>query len=78
MSTECGGNLSKRKTSLWLGAAATMLASLAVVPVTPVHAASPTVSSLSFTSSAGGDNTYIAGDVISVTVVFSESVDVTG
>ena len=37
-----------------------------------------TVSSLSVTSSAGVDNTYIAGDSIRVTVNFSESVTVTG
>jgi large repetitive protein len=37
-----------------------------------------TVSSLSVTSSAGSDNTYVAGDSIRVTVNFSEAVTVTG
>ena len=39
MSTECGGNLSKPKTSLWLGALATMLAALVVIPAARVHGA---------------------------------------
>ena len=43
-----------------------------------VDTTAPTVSSLSFTSSAGADNTYKAGDTVSVTVVFSEAVTVTG
>ena len=38
----------------------------------------PTVSSVSFTSSAGADNTYMAGDTVSVTVAFSATVSVTG
>jgi len=38
----------------------------------------PTVSSTSISSSAGADNTYIAGDSIQVTVNFSEAVTVTG
>ena len=38
----------------------------------------PTVSSVSVTSSAGADSTYIAGDAIQVTVNFSESVTVSG
>ncbi|MFM8814532.1 MAG: Ig-like domain-containing protein, partial [Actinomycetes bacterium] len=38
----------------------------------------PTVSSVSVSSSAGADNTYIAGDSIQVTVNFSEAVTVTG
>ena len=38
----------------------------------------PTVSSLAVTSVAGEDNTYDTGDVIEVTVTFSESVVVTG
>lgn len=47
-------------------------------PVSPASALATTVSSLSFTSSAGTDNTYVAGDTISVTVVFSLAVDVVG
>ena len=38
----------------------------------------PTVSSLAITSDAGEDDTYDTGDVIEVTVTFSESVVVTG
>lgn len=38
----------------------------------------PTVSSLAVTSDAGEDDTYDTGDVIEVTVTFSESVVVTG
>lgn len=48
------------------------------VTVTDVDEVAPTVSSLSFTSSAGADNTYIAGDVVTVGVVFSEAVTVAG
>jgi len=39
-------------------------------------AVSPTVSSLSITSNAGSDNTYSLGNLIQVTVVFSEAVTV--
>ncbi|MFA5775886.1 MAG: hypothetical protein WC864_10995, partial [Ilumatobacteraceae bacterium] len=42
MSITSGGSLSKRKTSLWLGALATMVAALVVIPVTPVRAAAAT------------------------------------
>ena len=38
----------------------------------------PTLSSSSFTSSAGADNTYIAGDTIQATFNFTEAVNVTG
>ena len=38
----------------------------------------PTLSSSSFTSSAGADNTYIAGDAIQATFNFTEVVNVTG
>jgi methionine-rich copper-binding protein CopC len=38
----------------------------------------PTVSSIGITSNAGSDNSYRVGDVISVTVNFSENVSVTG
>lgn len=43
-----------------------------------VDAVAPTVLSLSFTSAAGADNTYTAGDVVTVGVVFSEAVTVVG
>ena len=39
---------------------------------------SPTVSSLVITSNPGGDQIYAAGEVIEVTVTFSETVEVTG
>ena len=38
----------------------------------------PSVSGVSITSDAGSDSTYVEGDTISVVVVFSDSVDVTG
>ena len=41
-------------------------------------AIAPTVSSLSFTSDPGEDRTYGTGDVVQVTVTFSEDVTVTG
>jgi len=43
-----------------------------------VDVTTPSVSSLSFTSSSGSDNIYVAGDTISVTIVFNESMTVTG
>ena len=39
---------------------------------------SPTVSSLVITSNPGGDQIYVAGEVIELTVTFSETVEVTG
>jgi len=41
-------------------------------------ATTPTVSSVAITSDAGGDDTYAKDDVIRVTVIFSEAVNVTG
>jgi hypothetical protein len=38
----------------------------------------PTISSLSFTSTPVANSTYLAGEIISVTIVWSESVVVTG
>ena len=38
----------------------------------------PTISSLSFTSDPGSDRTYGTGDIVQVTVTFSENVTVTG
>ena len=43
-----------------------------------VDAVKPTVSSVAITSAAGSDNAYVAGDKISVTATFSESVTVSG
>ena len=45
--------------------------------VVEIDTTAPTVSSVSFTSSSGSDGTYKSGDVISVTVAFSENVAVT-
>jgi len=52
--------------------------SISVTVAPPPDTTAPTVSSLSFTSSAGSDDTYKTGDVVSVTVVFSEAVTITG
>jgi large repetitive protein len=45
--------------------------------VVEIDTTAPTVSSVSFTSSSGSDGTYKSGDVISLTVAFSENVAVT-
>ena len=60
------------------------LVALAVLPLSPeaaqAQAGGPTVSGVAVTSDAGDDDTYILGDVISVTLTFSETVavDTTG
>ena len=46
--------------------------------VDSVDAIAPTASSLSFTSDPGEDRTYGTGDVVQVTVTFSEDMTVTG
>ena len=51
---------------------------ISVTIAAPPDTTAPTISSLSFTSNAGGDSTYKSGEVVSVTVVFSEAVIVTG
>ena len=38
----------------------------------------PTVTDVAVTSDAGDDDTYILGEVIRITLTFSENVDVTG
>jgi hypothetical protein len=43
-----------------------------------VDTTAPTVSSIAFTSNAGTDNAYKAGDIVQVTVTMSEAVVVTG
>jgi hypothetical protein len=43
-----------------------------------VDTTAPTISTVALSSSAGADNTYKAGDVVSATVTFSEAVTVTG
>ncbi len=42
------------------------------------NAAAPSVTAVALTSDAGDDDTYILGDTISVTLTFSEAVEVTG
>ena len=41
-------------------------------------ATTPTVSGVAITSDAGEDKTYLLGDVIRITLTFSETVNVTG
>ena len=51
---------------------------LGLVSVAHAEANSPTVSAVAITSNPGTDNTYAAGDAITVGVTFSEAVTVTG
>jgi hypothetical protein len=46
--------------------------------VVNIDTTAPTVTSVAFTSDAGTDNTYKTGDIVSVSVAFSETVTVTG
>jgi uncharacterized repeat protein (TIGR02059 family) len=48
------------------------------VSTTSVDNTAPTVSAVSINANAGADGTYIAGDVITATVTWSENVTVTG
>ena len=51
----------------------------AALPSMPLSAqTAPSVSGVSITSDAGSDSTYVQNDTITVLVVFSDSVDVTG
>ena len=54
------------------------LAALVLPSVANAQGTTPTVSSVSITSTPGADNTYATGDTITVTVTFSEAVTVTG
>ena len=48
-------------------------------PATPTPEPTiPTVSTVAITSDSGGDSTYILGDMIQITLTFSEAVNVTG
>ena len=51
---------------------------LGLVTVAHGQSTTPSVSSVSITSSPGGDNTYATGDTITVSLTFSEAVTVTG
>ena len=53
------------------------LAALVLPSVTHGQSTIPSVSSVSITSSPGGDNTYVTGDTIKVSLTFSEAVTVT-
>ena len=53
------------------------LAALVLPSVTHGQSTIPSVSSVSITSSPGGDNTYVTGDTITVSLTFSEAVTVT-
>jgi outer membrane protein OmpA-like peptidoglycan-associated protein len=45
--------------------------------VVTIDTTAPTVTSVAFTSNAGTDNTYKTGDIVSISVTFSETVTVT-
>ena len=53
-----------------------MAALLASVTVAHAQVTTPTVSTVTITSSPGSDNTYATGDTITVSVTFSEAVTV--
>ena len=67
---EAGTNMSARY-SLYISAPG-------AISYTSSDTTPPTVSSISLSSSAGLDSTYVAGDVISATVTWSENATVTG
>lgn len=54
------------------------LGSWSIVTDVVIDATAPTISTVALTSSAGADNTYIAGNVVQATVTFDEAVIVTG
>ena len=60
-----------------MGNAAARLSNLPVTNETP-DTTPPAVSKLEITSDPGTDRTYASGDEIQVTVIFSETVEVTG
>ena len=54
------------------------LATLLLAPGAALGQSAPTVTGVAVTSDAGGDDTYILGEVIQITLTFSETVEVTG
>ncbi|MYD93994.1 MAG: hypothetical protein F4Y02_09935, partial [Chloroflexi bacterium] len=66
----------------WLLLAAAALLVLSVLLTGPgvirAQEGGPTVTAVAVSSNAGDDDTYAKGDVIRITVTFSEAVDVTG
>jgi uncharacterized repeat protein (TIGR02059 family) len=63
----------------WSGASYTIyITTGATVSTTNVDTTAPTISSISINNNAGADGTYIAGDVITATVTWSENVTITG
>ena len=64
-----------------LGLAALLIVFMAALLLGPGAAlgqSAPTVAGVAVTSDAGDDDTYILGDVIQITLTFSEAVEVTG
>lgn len=63
----------------WTGATYTIYINTgANVSATNVDTTPPTVSAISINANAGADGTYIAGDVITTTITWSENVTLTG
>ena len=55
-----------------------LLAVLLLYPQTAQSQSGPTVTGVAVSSDAGDDDTYVLGDVIRITLTFSEAVDATG
>jgi hypothetical protein len=63
----------------WTGSTYTIyITTGATVSTTNVDNTSPTISAISINANAGADGTYIAGDVITATITWSENVNITG
>jgi hypothetical protein len=63
----------------WSGSAYTIYINTgATVSNTNVDVTAPTVSSVSIAANAGSDATYISGDLITLTIAWSENVNITG
>lgn len=63
----------------WTGSTYTIyITTAAAVSTTSVDATAPTVSSVSIAANAGSDATYMAGDLITLTIAWSENVNITG
>lgn len=63
----------------WSGSAYTIyITTTATVSTTSVDTTAPTVSTIAINANAGVDGTYIAGDVITATLTWSENVTITG
>lgn len=62
----------------WSGSYTMNITTAASVSTTYADTTPPTVSSISINANAGADGTYIAGDVITTTIAWSENVTITG